>query len=270
MKPLEESIAAAMDAREDTAIIPFLPYILQDFWGLGTPFEIVKNLVQKHCKNYSSLNVLDLGCGKGAVSVQLAAALKCNCYGIDGIPEFVEESKAKAKEYGVDALCRFELGDVRKKIESLDKFGVIIFGATGPIFNDYYTALANVSKCLAEEGIVIIEEGYIDDTNAFQHPPYLSRKELLKQFERAGMELIDEITGNYGEFADIDKEMENITKRCEELKIKYPEKSSLFENYAQNQASEYDILENKITGSVMVVKKNKGSNQVVIPTKAHF
>jgi len=49
MKRLEESIAAAMDAQQDMAIIPFLPYILQDFWGLGTQAEIVINLIQKHC-----------------------------------------------------------------------------------------------------------------------------------------------------------------------------------------------------------------------------
>jgi ubiquinone/menaquinone biosynthesis C-methylase UbiE len=255
MKPLEESIAAAMDAQHDTAIIPFLPYILQDFWELGTPTEIVLKLIQNHYKTYSNLNVLDLGCGKGAVSVKLAAALKCNCYGIDAIPEFIAVAKEKAKEYGVDTLCRFETGDVRIKIDELDKFDVIIFGATGPIFDDYYTALSALSNHLTDEGIVIIEEAFIDDTSAFQHPPLVTRKELLRQFEQAGMELIDETVGSYTEFADSDWEMEHITKRCNELKAKYPEKSYLFENYVQNQASEYDVLENTVSGSVMVLSK---------------
>ena len=263
MKTLEESIAAAMDCAQDTVIVPFLPYILQDFWGLGTPPEIVINLVQKHCivetDNHPSLqntlSVLDLGCGKGAVSIKLAATLKCNCFGIDGIPEFIETAKEKAQEYGVDSLCRFEVGDVREKIEELEKFDVIILGATGPIFGDYYTALSTLSKHLADEGIIIIEEAYLDDTSEFQHPPYLLRKELLKLFGQAGMELIDETVGNYSEFADIAKEKENIAKRCNELKLKYPEKSSLFEKYAQNQTSEYDVLENKMIGSVMALKK---------------
>jgi ubiquinone/menaquinone biosynthesis C-methylase UbiE len=258
MKTLEESIAAAMDAQQDTAIIPFLPYILRDFWELGTPPKMIISLIQKHCKNYSNLKVLDLGCGKGATSVKLAEVLKCNCYGIDGIPDFIEASKEKAKEHGVDKLCRFEVGDVREKIKELGKFDVIIFGATGPIYDDYYTALTAISKHLADEGIVIIEEGYIDDTDTFSHPLILSRKELLKQFEQAGMELYDEYTGKFSEFADSAKEMKNIAIRCEELKIKYPEKSSLFENFIQNQASAYDMLENKGDGSIMVLKrKNK-------------
>ncbi|MCL2072635.1 MAG: class I SAM-dependent methyltransferase [Marinilabiliaceae bacterium] len=256
MKTLEESIAAAMDAQQDMAIIPFLPYILQDFWELGTPSELVLNLIQKNCKNYSNLNVLDLGCGKGAISVKLAAALKCNCYGIDAIPEFIEASKEKAKEYEVSSICRFEVGDIRTKIEELDKFDIIIFGATGPIFDDYYTALKKLSKHMTTEGIIIIEEGYIDDKSTIQHPTYSFRKDLLKQFEQAGMELVDETVGQYGEWADIAKDMEKIVSRCNELKAKYPEKSSLFENYAQNQASEYDMLENEMSGSIVVLKKS--------------
>ena len=257
MKTVEESIAVAMDAQQDTAIIPFLPYIFQDFWELGTPPELVINLIQKNCKNYSNLKVLDFGCGKGAVSVKLAATLKCNCFGIDAIPEFIEAAKEKAQEYGVETLCRFEVGDVRKKIEELGKFDAIILGATGPIYHDYYTALTTLSKHLTDEGVIIIEEAFIDDTSTFQHPPILPHKELLQQFEQAGMKLIDETQGSYSEFADSTKEMKYMMARCQELKAKYPEKSSLFDNYVQNQASEYDVLENEMSGSVMVLKTIK-------------
>jgi ubiquinone/menaquinone biosynthesis C-methylase UbiE len=256
MKTLNESIAAAMDAQQDTAILPFLPYIFQDFWELGTPPEIVINLVRKHCNGYSNLHVLDLGCGKGAVSIKLAAALKCRCYGIDGIREFIEASKEKAKEYGVDTLCRFEVGDAREKIEEADKFDVIILGATGPVYDDYYTALATLAQHLTDDGIIIVEEAYVDDTCTFQRPALLSRKELLKQFGQAGMKLVDETVLKYGEIADSAQEMERMVKRCSELKTAYPEKSSLFDKYIQNQASEYDMLENKADGSVMVLKRN--------------
>lgn len=257
MKTLEESIAAAMDAQQDTAIVPFLPYIFQDWWELGTPSEIVLKIVQNHYKDYSNLQVLDLGCGKGAVSIKLAEVLRCKCYGIDAISEFIAAAKERAKEYGVDALCRFEVGDVREKIKELEKFDIFIFGATGPIFNDYYTALTVLSKHLTDEGIIIIEEAYIDENNTFQHPPLVTRKKLLEQFAQAGMKLIDETVGKHSEFADSSEDMESIVKRCNELKLKYPQKVSLFENYIQNQASEYDILENKVDNSIMVLNKIK-------------
>jgi len=244
-----------MDVGQDTDIIPFLPYIFQDFWELGTPPGIVTDLVRKNCNDYADLDVLDLGCGKGAVSVKLSAALKCRCHGIDAIPEFVESAKEKAVEYGVAELCRFEAGDIRVRIEELDKFDVVILGATGPIFGDYRTALTAISKHLTDKGIVIVEEAYIDDASEYQHPPYVPRKELLAQFDDAGMELIDETMCDYGEIADMAGEMNHIAKRCNELIAKYPEKASLFEGYIRNQASENVALENDLSGSTMVLRR---------------
>jgi len=256
MKTVEESIAAAMDAQQNTAILPFLPYIFQDFWELGTPTEIVIDLIRRNCENYPNLHILDLGCGKGAVSIKIAEALRCHCYGIDAIPEFIGTAKEKASMYGVDNLCRFEVNDIRVRIEELCKFDVIILGATGPIFGDYCSALTAISKHLTDNGIVIIEEAYIDDTSTFQHPPYLFKKDLLKQFGQAGMRLTDEIPCDYGEIADMANEMENISRRCHELKVKYPGKSSLFDNYIQTQASENNVLENDLSGSTMVLKQS--------------
>jgi ubiquinone/menaquinone biosynthesis C-methylase UbiE len=254
MKTLEESIATAMDFDKNTEIVPFLPYILQDFWDIGTPPETIINLVQKHCTNYSNLNVLDLGCGKGATSVKLAAALNCNCLGIDGIPEFIEISKEKAQEYKVGTLCRFELGDIREKIKELDKFDVIILGAIGQVFGDYYATLTTLSKHLTAEGIIIINDAYIEDSSTFQHPAVLPLRKLLKQVEQAEMELIGEYRDaeNNEEYTE---QFEKIRKRCKELIAKYPEKSSLFENYIQIQADEYDDMENEMIGSIMVFKR---------------
>lgn len=252
MKTLEESIATAMDSNNDVTIIGFLPYILQDFWELGTPPEIVIDFVRKHCEDYSTMNVLDLGCGKGAVSVKLAKALKCNCYGIDGIPEFIKTSKEKAIEYGVEALCHFEVGDIRESIEVSGQFDVIILGAIGQVFGDYYATLTMLSRHLTKEGIIIINDAYIDDSSTFQRSDVLPYREVLKQIGQTGMELIDECTEGTDAYAE---EFDNLKKRCQELMVKYPEKTSIFENFIRSQADEYDALENKITGSIMVIKK---------------
>jgi len=252
MKTIEESIAAAMDFSQNVAIVPFLPYILQDFWELGTPPNIVIDFIQKHCKNHSTLHVLDLGCGKGIVSVKLAEALHCNCYGIDGIPEFIESAKEKAREYGVEALCRFEVGDIRERIDALDTFDIIVLGAIGPVFGDYYATLTKLLKHLTPEGIIIINDAYIDDSSTFQYQDILHHQELLHQINQTGMEVIDEYTGKPTNSAE---EFENVQKRCKELLITYPEKTALFENYIQMQAEVYDALEHNIIGSIMVIKR---------------
>ena len=89
MKSIEESVVIAMDG-SDKELFPFLPYILQDIWEIGADPDAIIKLIRKYCNNITELKVLDLGCGKGAVSVKVSQVLGCTCYGIDAIPEFVE------------------------------------------------------------------------------------------------------------------------------------------------------------------------------------
>jgi len=254
MKTIEESIAIAMDYGQNVEIVPYLPYILQDFWELGSDVERVIHFVRKHCGDYTMLHVLDLGCGKGAVAVKLATAFKCNCYGIDGIPEFIAAAKEKALVYGVETLCRFEVGDIRREIYGLGTFDVIILSAVGQVFGDYYTTLAMLSERLTPDGIIVIGDAYIDDTSMYPHPALLSRRAIVAQIGQAGMVLVDEAVGG---ISDGTQELENQQKRCKELIAKHPEKTTLFESYIQIQGEEYDALENKVIGTTMVVKKQE-------------
>ena len=43
------------------------------------------------------------------------------------------------KEYRLSHLCSFETGDIRKKIKELNNFDIIILGAIGQVFGDYFT-----------------------------------------------------------------------------------------------------------------------------------
>ena len=104
-KSVEESIITALDG-EDVKIIKYLPYILQDFWDIGTPPEDIIEIIKKHKNNYAELTLLDLGSGKGAVSVNAASVLKCKCFGIDAMEDFVAFANNKAQEFSAGSTGR--------------------------------------------------------------------------------------------------------------------------------------------------------------------
>jgi len=254
-KTLEQSIGSAMEL-PDINLIQYLPYIFQDYWEIGTSSEEVIKLIRKHKTNYSKLNVLDLGSGKGAVSVKLASELKCNCFGIDAVNDFVIFSNEKSKEYSVSDICTFEKDDIRIRLKSLGKYDVIILGAIGPVFGNYYDTLLQLKTHFNKNGIIIIDDGYTEDNCEKDYPNILKKSELIKQINNAGMDLIDTVTIN--EIPDVNEnyenEFRNLENRCLELIEKYPKDKELFLKYIKEQKEEYRILSEEIIPAIMVIK----------------
>jgi SAM-dependent methyltransferase len=257
MKTIEESVVTAMDGTEKE-LFPFLPYILQDLWEIGADPDVIVNLICKHSNNFHNLKVLDLGCGKGAVSIKIAQKLNCMCHGIDAITEFIDFARNKAIEYKVDHLCNFEVADIRESIKTLPKFDIIILGSIGPVFGDYYFTLTVLSKCLDINGIIIIDDGYVENNSEYTHPLIQNQEAVHQQIKDSGMQLVDEFINSKDNIKDSDDYIfVKLKKRCNELIDKNPDKRQLFDNYIKKQEEENDVLENKIVCSTMVIKTIK-------------
>ena len=257
-KTIEESIITAMDGT-DTALVKYLPYILQDFWEIGSsPEEIIK-IIRKYKTNYSDLDVLDLGSGKGAVSIKISSELKCKCFGIDAIDDFVIFSNNKVQELSVNNICAFETNDMRTRIKALKKYDIIILAATGPVFGNYYETLLQLTPHLNKDSLIIIDDAYVEDNCKKNYPNLFRKCDLINQINNAGMKLIDEITNDEipGVSEGYRNEFENIQKRCIELVEKYPNDKKLFLDYVEKQKEEYEILENEITPVIMVIKQQE-------------
>jgi len=254
MKSLEESVVTTMDGT-DKEIFPYLSYILQDFWEIGSSASDMIALIEKHSTDYSKLKMLDLGCGKGAVSVKIAEKLRSECWGIDGIADFIEYANNKAIEYNVDLLCHFEQADIREKIKELPMFDVVILGAVGQVFGSYYDTLTALRKCLKKGGLILIDDAYIEDSSSFTHPVIIRRSEQLAQIDRAGMKVIDELFAGREETETHEQEFDYVRLRCNELIEKYPENKSLFEGYIQAQNEEYEVLDTEVVCLTMAIKE---------------
>jgi hypothetical protein len=230
---VEESVVMAMDGTGSN-LFPYLPYIVQDLWEIGASPEVVLKLVEKH----------------------LAKEFNCHCHGIDAVEEFIDEAKSKAKEFNVEEYCCFECDDIRVRISDLRDYGIIILGAIGSVLGDYHSTLTKVSTCIKESGLIIIDDGYIDDGSEYSHPLMEKRSVLLKQISDAGMKLIDEIIINKDEIKKSDEYIyRNIKRRCQELIEKHPDKRNLFVDYIKKQEEENEALETKVICSTMLFGK---------------
>jgi len=253
--PLTESVARAMDG-SDSRIVPFLPYILQDSWELGTDPETVIDLLRRHTRDHSRLRVVDLGCGKGAVSVRLAGTFGCRSLGLDGIREFVDCAEAKAIEAGVSRLCLFEVGDIRERIEALGRFDVIVLGAVGPVFGDYRATLKKLAPHMREGGLIVIDDGFLPDGSTRTHPQVLKRGEAMSQIAAAGMRLVEEVpVGGEAIRSQNETMFRDLKERCLELMRRFPERKALFEDYVRRQVEENEFLEGEVECAVLAIKR---------------
>ena len=80
-KGIEEKLARSLTA-ETTELLLFMPYLLKDFWELCSDPDVMIKLIEKHVNITENMRILDLACGKGAVSVRIAQKLRVSVKGI--------------------------------------------------------------------------------------------------------------------------------------------------------------------------------------------
>ncbi|MGE5399599.1 MAG: class I SAM-dependent methyltransferase [Ignavibacteriales bacterium] len=240
---------------KDASLYPYLNYLLQDLWELGSsPGEII-SLIRQHIKINDSTKVLDLGCGKGAVSVKIAKEFNVRCLGIDAFPDFIRYADSKAKEYHVDNLCEFIIADIRKIIIELSGYDLVILGAVGPVLGNMEATLNWVRRCIRENGYLIIDDAYAGDDKNPYTGTYLKYEEIFPIFAKQSVEIIEEYRPDKDEQKRTDEAMfRSIERRSEELIKLYPGKRNIFEDYIKTQHEEFEILENKVQCVTWILK----------------
>jgi len=262
MKSLEESVAWSLDGT-DAGILRFLPYLLQDLREIGSDPETMARLIKGHIVK-KNLKALDLGCGKGAVSVKLAVETGCAVTGIDALPEFISEAEAWARQCNVSDRCSFETGDIRIRISELSGFDVAILGAIGPVFGNLEVTLRTVKRALKDPGYVLLDDGYIEDDLETDYNRALRKREFYRQIDAAGFTVVhEEIFGRDILTGSDEAIFSSIKKRAAELSAQYPEQADQFQNYVENQAYENTILETVITtGTWLLGTRKKAAREI--------
>jgi len=256
----QEKLAGSLTA-ETTELIPFLPYLLQDFWELGAEPNIILGLIKEHVDLPENAQILDLACGKGAVSVRIAERLQAKVKGVDLIPEFVEYAKQKANEHSVSGLCEFVVQDINEAVKKETGYDVVILGAVGNVLGSPLETLVKLKETIKTGGYILIDDGYLEDDAIgedikYNNYEYLTRADWDNIFKQAGLELVKAATEfEDTENHDSDSGMKLITQRANELMLKHPDKKEMFEGYIKSQQDEYDDLDTSIAEVTWILKK---------------
>ena len=252
MLTVEENLAKSLTA-ESVELIPYLSYLLQDLWDLGSLPEDMVELANEHMSVSRSFKVLDLACGKGAVSVHLAKALGVSVTGIDIMADFIVYAKEKAAEYNVASLCDFIVDDINKRVMTEKGYDLVILGAVGDVLGTPEETITKLKQTIRPEGYILIDDGY---GKVGIETDYYTRQDWLDVFKKTQVRLIAEKTITDDAMAAINREQQiHIVKRAHELMVKYPDKAGLFEGYIRSQQAECDELEQEITGVTLLLQK---------------
>ncbi len=255
MDTVKKSIVKSLDGFE-LRLLPHLSYLLQDLWEIGAFPDIIIDIIKKHAILKNESRILDLGCGKGAVLIRLVKEFGCRAYGIDALPEFIEEATKYAKKNKVLQKCKFEIGDIRRMVDQLQRYDLVILGSIGPVFGDIESTLLKVQNCINDDGYVILDDGYLSNKSTLNSPIYFKETDFLRQIESAKMKIVDKTLLNSAYIKKSNNQIyDSIHKRVLELKEKYPEDRSIFDGYLKSQQEENALLENHITCATWLLRK---------------
>ena len=259
LKETEKRLACSLTA-ETTELLPFLPYLLQDLWELGSdPREMIR-LIRKHVPISKDTKILDLACGKGAVSIKIAESLGINVYGFDLIPEFIEYANQMAKKLNVETLCHFFPADVNDAVEKETNYDCVIFGSAGNVLGGPKETLHKLLKTIKPKGFILIDEAYLsgglnNGPVKYKKYEYLPHGQWMNLFSDCGLKMAEEVINN-GEEKNFDSDKKAIAARAEELILLYPGKRKIFNQYVQSQLNEYaDLEEHTVVGVVWILQR---------------
>lgn len=251
MSNVEEKLAQSLTG-ESTAIIPYLPYLLQDLWELGAMPSEINNLISSYIPITKDTRILDLACGKGAVSINLSKSFGCRVRGIDIIPEFIDYAVEKAYEHGVENLCYFQIEDINRSVKTEKDYDIVIYAAVGDVLGDIHDTILKLKYTVVRGGYILIDDAYSSQVN---HEMYPSRQQWLTAFRDTGVKLVAEKTMDENSMEAINQYNQNcIIKRARDLQAAHPDQADLFAAYIQSQQAEINDLQGGITGVVWLLQ----------------
>lgn len=256
---MSEKITSIADSLEtDPQLLPDMPFLLQDLWSLGSSVAIIIDALKRLPLDPERTHMLDLGCGKGALSVQVAEKLGFRVLGIDAEPAFLKVAEQQAQKHRVGHLCEFREQDLHQFLIDHHDFDLVILAALGGILGTYRETIAKLRRQIRPGGFIGIDDGYLKQGERVARKGYHHYRSLaatLSELTAHGDQVIYQAST-----AELSKEINDdyfriISARGKELIALKPEIKTQVEAYIALQAEECQVIDRDIEGAVWLIQK---------------
>ncbi|MTI22256.1 class I SAM-dependent methyltransferase [Fulvivirga sp. RKSG066] len=239
---------------KDGQIEPFLPSIFENLWELGSVPEYIIELIQNNIDDFALINyIVDVGCGKGAVLLQLRDHFSFKGLGIDIIPQFIESAKAftLARQYADDIY--FKKADVREVIPKIKQADILIYGYDSALLGNVKETLDLLKTCIARDGYIILEAACAIDIENISES--MTQAEFSQQLIDSKLKIVDHVIWPQSQVRKINRHNnKHIADAVEKLSKLYPEKERLFRSYLRHQLNQSKALENDMVCSTWLLQ----------------
>jgi 2-polyprenyl-3-methyl-5-hydroxy-6-metoxy-1,4-benzoquinol methylase len=254
----EISVSNSLETVPD--FLPYLPELLVDLWALGSSPRSIIGILSPLSLSSAKTRVLDLGCGKGAVSITIAHQLGFSVTGIDASEVFLEVARKKAQEYHVSDLCKFELADIFEFIKSPATFNVVILASLGGILGTFEQCVKQLRQLIIPGGYIIIDDDYLREgafvkRKGYDH--YVDHDETIRQLTVHGDFLIKEVSTDEESKTINAQYLTAIKKRAKVFIKKYPHLAEKVRQYIHTQEIECEVIDKNLCGAVWLLQRRK-------------
>ncbi len=253
---LEQSLSDSLEMPK--SLLPYVPFLLQDLWALGSSVQAIIKTVKSLRLPAGKIRVLDLGCGKGAVSVQLAKALCFSVVGVDAMEPFLQDARMKADEYGVSHQCRFLNCGIKAFLRETHTFDFAIMASLGGIFGTWKQTVAALRSRIRAGGYMIIDDGYLrskPSLNRVHYEHYRDHETTIRFLTAFNDRLLKEVNTTKESIGVNEIYLLAIEKKGRTLMTRQLDLAEDIEAYLKGQKEECNIIGQEIEGAIWVLQK---------------
>jgi len=256
-KDTKKSVSESLETTPE--FLPYLPELIADLWALGSSPELYIDMLKSLQLDLEKMVALDLGCGKGAVSIAFAKEFRMKVVGIDACAPFLEEAKKKAIQHQVQDLCKFYLADIRDFVETAIDYDLVIYASLGNVLGKLAECVRKLRSTVKVGGHMLIDDGFLkksDSVSKKGYEHYTSHLKTIEQLTSFGDVLVKEEILSDQMNRDInDFYLQSIKKRSKILLQTMPELKEQITGYVQNQELECEFIDQYTSGAAWILQR---------------